>query len=145
MHAVLMVFAALSCSKPDNTDTDVAPTNLTLTANVSTDSSGVVSFVASATNAIAYSFDYGNNTTEVSASGVFVYICLFLSKRDGDRIQLLSRRQGAGVDGLILRAVGIRGGDPLDKDDRHQVTEGVLAPGAHGTVRAVDQSPTEGD
>ena len=70
MLAVLMVFAALSCSKPDNTDTDVAPTNLTLTANVSTDSSGAVSFVASATNAIAYSFDYGNNTTEVSASGV---------------------------------------------------------------------------
>jgi len=68
--AVLMVFAALSCSKSDNTDTDVAPINLTLTANVSTDSSGVVSFVASATNAIAYSFDYGNNTTEVSASGV---------------------------------------------------------------------------
>jgi hypothetical protein len=70
MLVVLMVFAALSCSKPDNTDTDVAPSNLTLTADVSTDSSGAVSFVASATNAIAYSFDYGNSTTEVSATGI---------------------------------------------------------------------------
>ena len=68
--ALLLALSALSCKKPDNADTDVAPTNLTLTANVSTDSSGTVSFVASATNAIAYSFDYGNSTTEVSATGV---------------------------------------------------------------------------
>ena len=70
LFAVLIVFAVLSCSKADNGNTDVAPTNLTLTANVSADSSGAVSFVATAANAVAYTFDYGNNTNEVSATGV---------------------------------------------------------------------------
>jgi hypothetical protein len=67
--AILLAFAAISCKKPDNTDADVAPTNLTLNANVSTDSSGAVSFVASATNAVVYTFNYGNNSSEVSATG----------------------------------------------------------------------------
>jgi len=61
--ALLLALSALSCSKSDNTDTDVAPTNLTLTANISADSSGAVSFVATATHAIAYACDYGNSTS----------------------------------------------------------------------------------
>jgi PKD repeat protein len=67
--SLLLAFAAISCKKSDNAAPDVAPTDLTLTANVSTDSSGAVSFVATATNAVVYTFNYGNNSTEVSATG----------------------------------------------------------------------------
>jgi beta-glucanase (GH16 family) len=68
--ALLLTFAALACKKSDSADTDIAPTNLTLTANVSTDSSGAVSFVASATGAVVYNFDFGNSSSAVSATGV---------------------------------------------------------------------------
>ncbi len=66
---VLLVFIALSCKKPDDSLTDSAPANLTLTATVSVDSSGSVSFLATATNAASYTFNYGNSETEVSVTG----------------------------------------------------------------------------
>ena len=71
--AVLMIFTILSCKKSDNTVPDVAPSNLTLTATVSTDNSGIVNFVASATDAVVYTFDYGNSNTAVSATGIVTY------------------------------------------------------------------------
>jgi beta-glucanase (GH16 family) len=73
LFAVFIVFSFLSCSKADNSDTDVAPANLTLNAVVSTDSSGSVTFTASATGAAAYTFNYGNGATEVSKTGVVTY------------------------------------------------------------------------
>lgn len=78
MNKLLISFAFLllaftSCSKPDNGPEDLAPANLTLTADISTDSSGAVAFTASATNAIAYTFDFGNSATEVSATGQVNY------------------------------------------------------------------------
>ena len=42
----------LACSKKSNSNNDVAPSNLTLSAVVSTDNSGNVNFTAAATNAV---------------------------------------------------------------------------------------------
>jgi len=70
---VFLPFSITSCSKPDDGEVDLAPTNLTLTADISADNSGAVTFTASATNAIAYTFDFGNSSTEVSATGIVNY------------------------------------------------------------------------
>jgi beta-glucanase (GH16 family) len=69
---VVLTFTALSCKKPDNAE-PVVPSNLTLNATVSTDSSGSVSFIAAATNAVLYTFDFGNSNTEISVTGDVTY------------------------------------------------------------------------
>jgi beta-glucanase (GH16 family) len=69
----LLIFAGLSCNKPDNTEEEIVPTNLTLTADISTDNSGSVLFVATATNATSYAFDFGNGITEVAYTGTVTY------------------------------------------------------------------------
>jgi len=69
----LLLFAIVSCSKPDNTEEEIIPTNLTLTADVSADNSGAVSFVATATDAASYTFDFGNSITDVSVTGIVNY------------------------------------------------------------------------
>jgi beta-glucanase (GH16 family) len=64
---------AVSCSKKDSGPANVTPTNLTVSAVVSTDSSGNVNFTASATNAAAYDFDFGNNIKQRENSGILTY------------------------------------------------------------------------
>ena len=66
---VFLILAALSCKKPDTSAEDLPPANLTLVSEVSTDSSGSVSFTAAATNAKMYTFDYGDSKTEISITG----------------------------------------------------------------------------
>ena len=77
MNLILISFLAIlaSCSKGDTgtTPPNVAPTNLTLVANVSIDNSGNVNFTASATNAISYDFDFGNGVFQTVAGGVVTY------------------------------------------------------------------------
>ena len=63
-----------SCSKSTNNNiSNTAPTNLTVTANVSTDSSGNVSFIAAATNATSYDFDFGDGGSLNVVSGITTY------------------------------------------------------------------------
>jgi beta-glucanase (GH16 family) len=69
----LLIFATLACKKSDNTDADTAPANLTLTPTVSTDSSGSVSLTAAATNAVLYTFNYGDGSNEVSVTGIVTH------------------------------------------------------------------------
>ncbi|MDO9254074.1 MAG: family 16 glycosylhydrolase [Bacteroidales bacterium] len=69
----LLFFAALSCKKTESTEADTAPTNLALNQIVSTDSSGSVSFTAAATNAVMYTFNFGDGTTEVSVTGIVTH------------------------------------------------------------------------
>ena len=71
--AIMLIFAALSCKKADNSEPDVAPSNLTLNATVSTDSSGNVTYVAAATNATYYTYTYGDGKSEVTASGTVIH------------------------------------------------------------------------
>lgn len=70
LSAVLLCF---SCGKDSPGTTNIAPTNLTVNAVVSTDNSGNVAFTASATNAVTYDYDYGNGIFQTVVSGVVTY------------------------------------------------------------------------
>jgi hypothetical protein len=72
--ALPLMFAASSCGKKSSPGpANVAPTNLTVNAVVSTDSSGNVAFTASATNAVSYDYDYGNGTFATVPNGSVTY------------------------------------------------------------------------
>lgn len=71
----LVTFFA-SCGKKDTPGggtTNTPPTNLTVSAIVSTNNSGNVSFTASATNTVSYDYDFGNGVFQTVASGVVTY------------------------------------------------------------------------
>lgn len=73
---ILLSFVAhlTSCSKSDSgSSNNIAPINLNVTANVSTDNSGNVAFAATATNAVTYDYDFGNGVYQTVASGVVTY------------------------------------------------------------------------
>jgi Glycosyl hydrolases family 16/PKD domain len=70
----ISILSLFSCKKEENNSSNnVAPTNLTVNATVSADSSGNVAFVASATNATTYEYGYGDGTFEIVPSGVSNY------------------------------------------------------------------------
>jgi beta-glucanase (GH16 family) len=64
----------LSCGKGGSTGTEnIIPSNLNITANVSTDNSGNVSFTATATNVVSYEFDFGNGAFQSVPDGKVTY------------------------------------------------------------------------
>ena len=68
-----LMFAATACSKKDSpTAPALIPTNVTLSALV-TDKSGNVDFNAAATNASVFIFDFGDGSTQTSATGGITY------------------------------------------------------------------------
>jgi beta-glucanase (GH16 family) len=69
--SVVLLF--VSCGKDSPGTTNIAPTNLTVNAVVSTDNSGNVAFTAVATNAVTYDYDYGNGIFQTVVSGVVTY------------------------------------------------------------------------
>ena len=72
--AILMLLVInCSCKKKSSDPVDVAPSDFTLVADVSTDNSGNVSFTASASNAVNYEFDFGNGVFQTAASGKITY------------------------------------------------------------------------
>ena len=71
-----MSFWFLGCSKGGeggSGTTDVGPSNLSVTPTVSTDNSGNVSFIATATNAVSYEYDFGNGQYQNSTTGLVTY------------------------------------------------------------------------
>ncbi len=63
-----------SCSKGGSSGGgSVAPSNLVVSATVSTDNSGNVTFTATATNAVTYDFDYGNGIFATVPTGAITY------------------------------------------------------------------------
>ena len=62
-----------SCSKSNSSASNTAPTNLSVSAVVSTDSSGNVAFTASATNATSYDYDFGDGSYLNVVSGITAY------------------------------------------------------------------------
>ena len=64
----------IACGKnKDSPPTNTAPTNLTVNAVVSADSSGNVNFTATASNAVSYDYDFGNGIFQTVASGTVTY------------------------------------------------------------------------
>jgi beta-glucanase (GH16 family) len=71
---MLLGLSSFSCKKKGSTgDTDVAPSNLTVTALVSTDNSGNVNFTATAANAVTFEYGFGNGAFQTVPSGVVTY------------------------------------------------------------------------
>ncbi|TSA65722.1 MAG: hypothetical protein D4R41_00690, partial [Sediminibacterium sp.] len=73
--ANFLVIFLVSCggASKDVPNNNTAPTNLNVQVQVATDSSGNVSFVATATNAVSFDFDFGNGTMQTVPSGSIVY------------------------------------------------------------------------
>lgn len=71
LFAIATVFSF--CSKSNTNGGSSAPENLTVNAVVNADSSGNVSFTASATNAVSYEYDLGNGIYKTSTSGSLDY------------------------------------------------------------------------
>lgn len=71
----LVVLYLFACSKKESSPgtVDIAPTNLTLDATVASDNSGNVSFIATATNAVTYLFDFGNGLSQTEPTGKLTY------------------------------------------------------------------------
>lgn len=66
--AIALVFIGCQEEEP-NLDTIVAPSNLSVTTQVSTDGSGIVIFTASADNALSYTFKFNDGDVQVSPNG----------------------------------------------------------------------------
>lgn len=62
-----------SCKKKNSSDEKPAPSNLNVSAVVSTDNSGNVAFTATASNAVSYDYDFGNGIFQTSSSGTLTY------------------------------------------------------------------------
>ncbi len=74
LTALLFFLLGSSCKKSSNNGTgDTGPANLTVTANVSTDGSGNVSFTAAASNAVSYDYEFGDGTILTVPSGITTY------------------------------------------------------------------------
>lgn len=69
----LFSFILAACGKNNDSNVSTAPSNLTLSAIVSTDNSGTVSFTASAVNAVTYEYDFGNGVFQNSSDGRATY------------------------------------------------------------------------
>ena len=64
----------ISCSKKSSPGTtDTAPSDLNISVVISTDSSGNVAFTATATNAVRFDYDYGNNISQKGETGNITY------------------------------------------------------------------------
>ncbi len=70
--SVCMLAAACKKSSTGSTP-DAGPSNLNISAVVNPDSSGNVSFTATATNAVSFDFDFGDGNFQTVPSGVVTY------------------------------------------------------------------------
>ncbi|MUP44939.1 glycosyl hydrolase family protein [Gramella sp. BOM4] len=70
----LLLIGMLSCQEDDlQLETIIPPSNLTVTADVSEDGSGMVQFDASAENALTYKYVFGNGETKVAPGGSYTH------------------------------------------------------------------------
>ena len=71
---LISLLTLFSCGKKTSgTPASIIPANLTLTANVSSDNSGNVTFTANATNASTYEYDFGNGIFQTVPTGIVTY------------------------------------------------------------------------
>ncbi|MFC5285051.1 family 16 glycosylhydrolase [Pedobacter alpinus] len=72
---LLLFITTSSCKKSgsEGADNKVAPTDLQLSANISSDGSGSVAFKATATNAVTYDYEFGNGVVQTGTNGTVTY------------------------------------------------------------------------
>lgn len=77
-YFISAVFSILSlstfiCCNKSGVGADVAPTNLVVKSEISSDGSGTVVFTATADGAVSYDFEYGNGDAATVSSGTVTY------------------------------------------------------------------------
>lgn len=117
LNSVLLIssiFALLSCKKAKSEEIapDAAPTNLVIKATVSTDGSGKVDFVASATNATSYQYEFGNSQTMTVADGKASYTYPLSGTRDYTVTVKASNASGKSLAKSITITVTVAHSDP---------------------------------
>lgn len=72
---LVLFFIISSCTKGDSNSgsSQIAPSNLVVTAVASADGSGNVTFTAMATNAVTYVYEFGNGVIQTVPSGNIIY------------------------------------------------------------------------
>ncbi len=70
---LIALLFAVSCSSKKNDTPNLAPTNLVINATPAQDSSGNVTFNATATNAATYIFNFGNGNIQTLSTGLITY------------------------------------------------------------------------
>lgn len=70
---LIVISITIGCSSKKNDPTANPPSNLVINATVAQDSSGNVSFTATATNAVSYLFDFGDGNNQTVTSGTVNY------------------------------------------------------------------------
>ncbi|TAH05384.1 MAG: glycosyl hydrolase family protein [Sphingobacteriales bacterium] len=75
LSILLLSLLSLSCGKDKGggASSSNTPSDLQLNAVISTDNSGNVTFTATATNTVAYEYDYGNGVFQTVANGTVTY------------------------------------------------------------------------
>jgi len=68
---LLFFFLAISCKKTDSEA--IAPSNLVILTDISSDGSGNVTFSVSADNAVSYDFEFGNGDAKTRTTGLVNY------------------------------------------------------------------------
>jgi beta-glucanase (GH16 family) len=77
-HSLVLLIAFFvmdSCKKAESNNGTIKtpPSNLAVTAIVSSDGTGKVAFTATADNAVSYAYEFGNGSTKTEASGAVNY------------------------------------------------------------------------
>src|SRR5687768_9043636 len=71
---LISILSMISCGKKNEAGkNNILPANLLVTATVSADNSGNVSFTSSADNAVSYDYDFGNGIYQTVPSGNVTY------------------------------------------------------------------------
>lgn len=75
IFVILLFITSASCKKAGNegANTKVAPTDLVISATASTGGTGDVAFVATATNAVTYDYEFGNGVVQTGTNGTVTY------------------------------------------------------------------------
>ena len=71
---LFLLLGLFSCQEDDmDLDTIMVPTNLAVSTDITDDGSGLVTFTASATNAIAYHYKFSDGSTIVAQNGIYTH------------------------------------------------------------------------
>jgi beta-glucanase (GH16 family) len=75
IFTLLLFITTVSCKKAgsEGAITKVAPADLTISATASTNGTGEVAFVATATNAVTYDYEFGNGVVQTRTNGTVTY------------------------------------------------------------------------
>ena len=72
INFLIITFLAVSCQEDDlQLDTILVPTNLSITTDITTDGSGMVTFMTTADNAITYEYNFSDGSSAVAPSGEY--------------------------------------------------------------------------